>query len=42
MLALSDTLQLVKNTKDYHAACVRNGYLVPDLKSKLCTKEFLM
>lgn len=42
MLSLSQTLQVVKNTKDYHAALVRNGYRVPDLKSPLCTKEFLM
>jgi hypothetical protein len=42
MLSLAQTLQVVKNTKDYHAALVRNGYRVPDLKSALCTKEFLM
>lgn len=35
-------MQVVKNTKDYHAALVRNGYRVPELKSPLCTKEFLM
>ncbi len=42
MLSLSQTLQVVKNRKDYHAALVRNGYRVPDLKSPICTKEFLM
>ena len=42
MLTLGQSLQVVKNTKDYHAAMVRNGYRVPDLKSALCNKEFLM
>ena len=42
MLSLSQTIQVVKNSKDYHAALVRNGYRVPDLKSPLCTKQFLL
>jgi hypothetical protein len=33
---------VIKNTKDYHAALIRNGYRVPDLKSQLCNKEFLL
>ena len=42
MLTLAQTLQVVKNKKDYHSALVRNGYRVPDLKTSLCTKEFLL
>ncbi len=42
MLSMNQTLQVIKNTKDYHAALFRNGYRVPDLKSPLCTKEFLI
>ena len=42
MLSLTQTLQIIKNTKDFHAALVRNQFRVPELKSPICTKEFLI
>lgn len=42
MLSLQQTLTVVKNVKDYHAACIKNGWFVPELKSALCTREFLL
>ena len=41
MLSSSQFNQVVKSKKDYHAACLRNGYRIPSLTSKLCTFEFL-
>ena len=31
----------LRGLADFRKACLRNGFLVPDLKSRICTREFL-
>ena len=34
-------MQVVCSKEDYHAACMKNGFRVPNINSKLSTLEFL-
>ena len=40
-MSLQATMQVVCSKEDYHAACLKNGFRVPRLNSKLSTLEFL-
>ena len=41
MINLQHTLSVIGNKQEYYGACIRNGYRVPDFKSRLCTIQFL-
>jgi hypothetical protein len=40
-MKLSEVSNFVRGVRDYHDACLRNGLRVPDLKSRICTIDFL-
>jgi hypothetical protein len=40
-MSLEATMKVVCSKEDYHAACLKNGYRVPHINSKLSTLEFL-
>jgi len=40
-LSMQQAALLVNNRFDYHNACVKNGYMMPHVKSSLCTLEFM-
>ena len=40
-LSMQQAALLVNNRFDYHNACVKNGYHKPNVKTALCTLEFM-
>ena len=41
MINLQQTLSVVGSKQEYYGACIRNGYRVPDFKSRLCTIQLV-
>lgn len=41
MVTMNDAAAKVGAKKDMHNACVRNGFIMPTLKSKICTWRFM-
>jgi hypothetical protein len=41
MANYSNAKEVIHSKKDLHEALIRNGYRVPELKSKICTWQFL-
>ena len=42
MIKLHDAAKIIRNKNDLHDALQRNGYRMPELKAKVCTREFLL
>ena len=42
MLSLKDSAKLVAEKKDYYKALERNGFHLPEYKSQLVTRDFLI
>jgi hypothetical protein len=41
MINSQQTRSVICSKEEYYDVCIRNGYRVPDIESRLCTIQFL-